>query len=97
MTGLAAATPGGHWGLGDGGSVLAFTGAPVAGPNGVLNVAARPSVDGIEELAALAAREMATVTGAFGADREVSAAFMLRSLRNDDLPPHVWFESQTEP
>jgi GNAT superfamily N-acetyltransferase len=61
MTALAAATPGGHWRLGDGGSVLAFTGAPVAGLNGVLNVAAHPRADGIGELAALAARELTTV------------------------------------
>jgi hypothetical protein len=27
MTGLAAAAPGGHWRLGDGGAVLAFAGA----------------------------------------------------------------------
>jgi N-acetylglutamate synthase len=33
----------------------------VVGLNGVLNVAARPCADGIEELAALAARELIAV------------------------------------
>ncbi|MFI5680076.1 GNAT family N-acetyltransferase [Streptomyces cellulosae] len=61
MTSLAAAAPGGHWRLGEGGAVLAVTGAPVAALNGVLNVAARPDAAGIAELAALAARELTTV------------------------------------